>query len=251
MLALLELQREFDAAIRAPYSANDTPWLGKLGLAVYRNNLREGMRKALAADYPVIERLVGADCFRRLAIDYLAAYPSRSGDLGEFGHQFPPFLARAFADTRFAYLADVADLERALLDCAAQADETTATIETLANFDPTRYGELILHTRSTWRLCRSPYPVFSIWRSNRHEVTDESLIDLDAGGERVLLRCDDEGVSVQSVSSGEYEFLQALRDALPLETACMRALAADPAFDAPTLLYHAFEWRLIRRLSLP
>ena len=73
MSTLLELQRQIEAAVRSPSSCDAPSWLSAAGLAVYRNNLREGARKALVADYPVIACLVGDLCFRSLAETTLAA----------------------------------------------------------------------------------------------------------------------------------------------------------------------------------
>ena len=38
-----------------------------ISIQVYQNNARETYRKALEASYPVVERLVGEECFRGLA----------------------------------------------------------------------------------------------------------------------------------------------------------------------------------------
>src|ERR1700704_1590626 len=79
-------------------------------LDIYRNNLHEGFTKALAIGFPVIERLVGVDYFRQLALDFLRAHPSRAGNLHHIGAPFPRFLRERFADTEYTYFADVAAL---------------------------------------------------------------------------------------------------------------------------------------------
>ncbi len=59
-------------------------------LSIYQNNLREGFIKALALTFPVVERLGGTDYFRQLALEFLAAHPSRSGNLHHIGAPFAP-----------------------------------------------------------------------------------------------------------------------------------------------------------------
>lgn len=95
MPRLLEQQRTFHTAIMDSVLPTGL-FKSELGLAVYRNNWREGMRKALLADYPVVAQLVGDDCFRGLVPRYVSAYPSTSGDLQDFGLEFPRFLAAEY-----------------------------------------------------------------------------------------------------------------------------------------------------------
>lgn len=249
MSTLLELQRQIEAAVRAPPPCDAPLWLSATGLAVYRNNLREGARKALLADYPVIARLVGDPCFRSLAIDYVGSYPSRSGELQDFGHALPEYLAGHFAATEFAYLAEVASLERALVDCRMDDGSPYATIDALAGVEPARYGELCLVPRANWELCCSHYPVFTIWLSNQRGADPGTLVELDSGPEYVLVRGTGEGARLQGLSAADFEFIHALRGAQTLERALQRAVSIDINFDAAVSLFQLFEWRLVSSLQ--
>ena len=152
---------------------------------VYRNNHREIFRKALAASYPVIERLVGDACFAGLAREYTRANPSRSGDLQRYGQDFPGFLQGTYGDTQFRYLPDVASLEWALEEVHLDPDEPALSVSELGRFDENDFGNLVFAARSAMRLLRSHYPVFSIWRANQSASDDR--IDLDRGGESVAI----------------------------------------------------------------
>src|SRR5438552_18891311 len=79
MSSLRDLQRQFVGALFDELP--DT----RAGLEIYRNNLHEGFCKVLALEFPVIQRLVGADYFRQLGRDFLHAHPSRGGDLHAIG----------------------------------------------------------------------------------------------------------------------------------------------------------------------
>ena len=76
MLSLREAQTQFAAAV---LDGSDPVY------AVYRNNVRTCLGRALADAYPVVERLVGEEFFRHTAYRYIAQHPSRSGDLNAFG----------------------------------------------------------------------------------------------------------------------------------------------------------------------
>src|SRR5262245_42691844 len=56
--------------------------------AVYRNNRSAGLIAALAARFPVVQRLVGDEFFREMARQYIAHDPPRSPILMEYGETF-------------------------------------------------------------------------------------------------------------------------------------------------------------------
>ena len=152
---------------------------------VYRNNHREIFRKALAASFPVVERLVGEACFAGLAREYARKHPSRSGDLQRYGKSFATFLENTYGDTPFRYLPDVASLEWALEEVHLDPDEPPLAIAELGRFREADYGNLVFAARRAVRLLRSRYPVFSIWRAN--QSGNDGRVDLDRGGETVAV----------------------------------------------------------------
>jgi len=105
VLSLPELQARIaatlfgDAAAPPPGCIRSDGIAAELRLGIYRNNLEEGFAKTLALEFPVMQRLVGEDYFRQLALSFLAGHPSRSGDLHQVGAPFASFLREQFADT--------------------------------------------------------------------------------------------------------------------------------------------------------
>ncbi|HUM92788.1 MAG TPA: DNA-binding domain-containing protein, partial [Candidatus Competibacter sp.] len=95
MLRLRELQLGFAAAVLDNIESDfdrhvrDAGLGGARRLRVYRNNAVLGLTGALEAVYPVARRVVGEGFFRYAAAQYIARYPSRSGDLHAFGDHFP------------------------------------------------------------------------------------------------------------------------------------------------------------------
>ncbi len=251
MLGLRELQRQFDAALRAPAAPDGPGWFTGPGLAVYRNNLREVARKALAADYAVIERLVGSDCFRQLAGDYLVAHPSRSGDLQHFGRAFPCFLDARYGDSVFPYFGDVARLERALTECGCSAAAPILDISALAGVDSLEYEALQFAPHPAWRLLASPYPIAEIWHANQSTAEPDRVINLASGAAYVIVRRHHGELLVQTLSRGEFEFLHALQNGHPLGAAFDLAKAIADSFDAAASMLHLFEWQLVSGIAVP
>lgn len=211
-------------------------------LEVYRNNLREGFRKALALEYPVIERLVGEDYFRGLALELLAAHPSTRGDLHHVGAPFPAFLAERFAATEYAYFADVAALEWGYAEILIAPDAPIFDLGSLAGLPAECHAELRFQTAPASRLLESKYPVLSIWKAN---YTDHAAvpataerIDLNAGPDRLLMIRTPAGVEFHALAPAEFAFACAFAQAATLETAFEAARSVDADFDPGVALRH-------------
>lgn len=240
MPSLRELQIGFAAALFAEqpsssaWSAGGDPLGATAGLATYRNNLREGFRKALALEFPVIEQLVGADYFRQLALQFLAAHPSRSGDLSGIGAPFPQWLREQFAGTRYSWFADVATLEWALEELRIAAEVPSADVADLATIDPASYAALALRLHPAARLLAFEAPAASIWLA--HQNDPPAAVDLMAGGERVLVRARAECFEFHRLSASEHSLLEGLGREEPLGAAVERVLASDPDIDLTLVL---------------
>jgi hypothetical protein len=229
MPSLREFQEGFARALfEGPRAESCEP--GAVGLEVYRNNLREGFRRALALEFPVIERLVGADYFRALALDFQRAHPSRAGDLHPVGAPFPGFLRERFAATEHAYFADVAELEWACAEALVAADAACFDPGLLAAFPEESHAELRWRTAPASRLLASEFPVTRIWRANHSSGVPE-WIDLRSGPERVLVTRAPSGVEFHALDAASFAFAAALAEGATLGDAFEAARAQDPDFD--------------------
>jgi hypothetical protein len=241
VLALRELQLQFAAALfdDAVDETDErfTALIVPNGVApaerieIYRNNLREGFIKALAIAFPVIERLVGVDYFRQLARDFLTAHPSRAGNLHHAGAPFPAFLREQFAKTEYAYLADVAALERAHEDALIAANADAISSDALRDVDPAHYEHVRFDLHPACGLVQSAYPVIHIWRANQADASGEETIDLGEGGDNVLVVRTPECVEFHRLPVADFIALASLARGEPLGTALELALAVDTEFD--------------------
>ena len=187
-------------------------------IEVYRNNARETFRRALAAGFPVIEQLVGHDCFTGLSLKYMRKHPSRSGDLQGFGARFPDFLRRIYATTRFAYLADVARLERALEELHFEPDEDVLDPAELRTVPPEHHPMLVFRIRRAVRLLRSPYPVLSIWRANQPGA--QTGVDLDEGQACVAVVRSGDALAMRPLDPDAFALASAFTRGMTLQQAC-------------------------------
>jgi len=246
MPSLREFQEGFAGALFEGLR-DESRELAAAGLEAYRNNLREGFRRALALEFPVIERLVGADYFRALALEFQSAHPSRSGDLHAIGAPFPEFLRERFAATAHAYFADVAALEWASEEVLVAADSPAFDPVPLAALPEESHAELRWRTARASRLLASEFPVTRIWRANQSagagghtgtgagpgtgEPAVPEWIDLGSGAERVLVIRSAAGVEFHALDPASFAFAAALAEGLNLGAAFDAARGHDPDFD--------------------
>jgi len=216
MRSLRETQTAFAAAIL----------MGRGGerLQVYRNNVFISLRQALADVYPVVRRLVGEEFFNQLARRFVREYPSRSGNLHEFGHELARFLGELPDVSELPYLPDVAALEWALHEVFHEAEAPPFDFSKLSDPENAR---LPLHPAA--RLIASRYPVLAIWEAN--QADDPGVVDLDAGGDWLIVFRDGLDPAITRVSPGEFALLSALAQHMTLGEACEAAVAAEPQLD--------------------
>ena len=235
-------------------------------LDIYRNNLREGFIKALSLGFPVIERLVGEEYFRQLAVDFQRAHPSRAGDLHHIGAPFSQFLRERFGRSKYAYLSDMAALEWAHQQVLIAADAEPISAEALRDVDPANYEHLRFDLHPASALVQSGYPIVRIWRANQPESGADEVIDLGAGGDNVLVLRTPECIEFHSLPAGDFTVLSAFVRDLPLGAALDAAQsdadeadadqsdkdeAAEPGFDLGAALRRFFSLGIIVGLQRP
>lgn len=204
-------------------------------LQVYRNHLRASLRIALADCYPVIEQLVGAECFGALAQRYLARYPLRSGCLRGYGAEFAALLADQVELAALPYLPDVAALEWARQEAYHAADAKPAGRAALAALGAGELETLRLALHPSCRLLRSPYPLLRIWEANQGDGEDAPAVDLAEGGDTLLVARPLTRVEIYRLGPGAWALLEAgARQGLV--AGCEAAVSAEPGFDVALAL---------------
>lgn len=182
--------------------------------AIYRNNVQHGLTRALAARFPVVERLVGAEFFTAMARVFAAGHPPASPVLLDWGAAFPGFLARFPPAQSLPYLPDVARLEW-LRGLAYHApDVPAADPAALGRADP---GRLILRLAPSVQAFAAASPAVSLWRQNQPGATPAPL---PTGPEHALIaRTPGLAVTVEPLSRDSHALLCALLNGQPLAEA--------------------------------
>lgn len=207
-------------------------------IRVYRNNIFSNYRSAMREAYPVVLALVGEPFFHRAVDTYATNYPSRSGDLNDFGGEFSDFLAGWPLAAQLPYLPDVAKLEWAVERVFHAAEVPPLDLSALAAVSQEELPGLRFALHPASRIVRSPYPILRIWQVNQTGFTGDQSVDLGAGADSLLVIRRSGTVELERLSPGELELLQALASDLTLARAHSRAQEADSGLDLTALLQH-------------
>jgi hypothetical protein len=201
---------------------------------VYRNNVYASLTNCLAASFPVVARLVGAEFFAAMARVFIERFPPLSPALFEYGEDFPSFLREFEPARELPYLADVAQLEWLVGTAYHAPNAAPIAVSELSRFgDEAVDAGLELHPSCAIFL--SAYPVLAIWRTNTHDVIAKP-IDAYAGGEGVLIVRPEFEVALTAIDAATYAFVAALAARHSLEQAAVIAVELDPLFEVGAAL---------------
>ncbi|TAL99732.1 MAG: DUF2063 domain-containing protein [Paraburkholderia sp.] len=232
-----------DSFIRALYGASESdPRVAAVaaqpGFAVYRNTVFKGCVDALQANFPSVQRLVGVDWFRAVALAYARATPPDDARLLLYGATFPAFLEAFEPASTLTYLPGVARLDRLWIESHVAPDfvsevgseNTTRRAAEVARLSPGAFLRSVLLPNATARWAWfDAQPVYTIWRANREEV---ALPDaLDWRGEGALLLRAGGRVTWRQVSEGTCALLDACAAGVTFGNAMERALEVEPDLD--------------------
>ncbi|TNF11750.1 MAG: DUF2063 domain-containing protein [Rhodobacteraceae bacterium] len=171
MLSHRDFARNFRDAIRggvAPENATACqPAETERRFDVYRNNVAHSLSQALARHYPVIERLLGEECFNGTVRLFIDQYPPRTPVLTEWGEEFAAFLAEIETFQSLTYLPDVAQIEWARSRAYHSADADPMMPRDLQAIAQEAGEKLRLFLHPSVQVLQMLTPAGSIWASQQ------------------------------------------------------------------------------------
>jgi len=246
-----DFQREFAAALLGEaISATGRALAAQPGFAVYRNTVLRGCIDALAANYPTVATLVGAEWFDDAAGRFARSQLPRDGSLAAFGQGFADFLEGFEAAAALAYLGGVARLDRAWTEAHLAADAPVLAAATLAALPPAQLLDAVLvpHPAARW-VCSPDMPIFTIWRRHRERAPLDDAIDWRGDGG--LLTRPGGAVAWQQLGACAAAFLDECAQGRPFAVAAGRACPAGSAARIDTWLPALFVAGAFTRLGRP
>ncbi|KQN78949.1 hypothetical protein ASF04_00125 [Duganella sp. Leaf61] len=218
-------------------------------LALYRGNLAATATKALAAAYPVVAALVGAEFFGALAHAYVRARPSHDGDLNRFGGQLGEFLDDFPHAAQLPYLADMARLEWGVHRAHYAADAKPVTAQQLGELAPAQLEAARLRLHDACVPMRFDWAVVSLWLAHQPAPANDFPADMAVQEAGVVAR-PGWRVQVLPLGAGGYAALTVLRAGGTFGAALDAAFDVDGDFDVAAQLRRWLDLQLIVAIEL-
>ncbi len=221
MTALRDFQAGFAAALLA-----ETPAVGRVAhpaLAVYRNNVRSSLVRALADLYPVAGALVGDDCFTELASRFIAHHPPRGPVLIGWGGELADFIAAEPIFAGLPYLPDIARLEFALHQAYHAPDTTPLGLCAFRSLPPAALATLHLGLHPSVALLASDHPVDAIWQAHHAPNVDAALAAIAPRPARLLIARPGADVELRALGDAEFAAVAAFAEGTPPADAAVLA----------------------------
>lgn len=229
---LESMQKHFFEALR---QERPDPMLGASNIlpeqswAIYRRNYRDGHVAALADTYNTVRDLVGIDYFNQLARRYVTNSESRSGDLNDYGIDFPEFLdanlSKLPGGTTLPYLPDIARLDWCWFSQLRSSSSVSDWLAELLNLPQNGWQEVVIVPAA--QLLRSEFPIHEIWHLSQGVV---ETVNLNKRGETVLI-ARASAVTVTLLNEAQAAFVERWFAGEPLSFALAAALDIDDEFD--------------------
>jgi uncharacterized protein (UPF0276 family) len=212
-----------DAAVPALFAPCDA----EARFAVYRNNSAVAEIGALREQFPTVLQLVGEDAFSVLARAFAQKNPPRSPILGDYGDEFPDFVADFLArigaeDTPF--LPDVARLDWACLRALRAEEAEPCDLARLAALDPARIGAARASIHPALAVVASDWPLLALRDPEGRAIEDwraETILVLRPQAEARLV----------AISPGAAAFLRACGENATLAEGAEAGARAEDNFD--------------------
>jgi hypothetical protein len=191
-------------------------------IAIYRGSIIGNLSQTLASTYPVCCQLVGEKFFGAMAVQFIDRFPCTSPNLGDYGVEFPRFLASFEPIAHLSYLPDVARLEWHWHKIFSSEDVQPLDLEKLGAVPQQEWENLIFSLAKNAVLLKSVYPIHRIWQVNQPDYQGDQSINLEEGGIRILLWRQAYEMHMDFPTESEWELLSAFQAKAPFGQICQQ-----------------------------
>lgn len=213
-------------------------------MTVYAESYFWRLAEVLREQYRVLAWLLGAVRFHDFVTDFVWQRPSRSPDVRRYGAGLPDFLATHPLEATHGGLAELARVERAIVEAIDVPDAPVVGRAELAAVPMERWPALSLTTGVHVRVLttRRSYPrAFAAWRAEEPSPPDVPALPEDARCHVLVWRKDLE-VFHRAIEPAAAAALRAAQDGLAFEAMCEAALASDPEIEPGAVVGWLARW---------
>ncbi|CAM3124118.1 DNA-binding domain-containing protein [Vibrio mytili] len=189
-------------------------------MQIYRNNFVISLSEILAATYPMINALVGEECFSQIARQHVLSHPLEEGNVVHYGAGFQDTIMQfSQVMTHAPYIPEVARFEWSM-DLARQvygeqiAPLNLMPLSALTNVTEEQQPHLVFHLRTGSRHFDSNYAVIDLFHAiQRQDFEQLNINQLQQG---VIATQSNGDVTCHALNPDAFQLLRALEKELSL-----------------------------------
>lgn len=209
-------------------------------LNIYKNNALFGLTDVLVQTFPAVTKLVDEKFMRYAAREFMVQHPPHSGDMNDWGENFPNFLQSFQALAGYPYVTDVARLEWARQESWLSPIKPPADANLLTSAPP---ETLHLFLQPHARLLRFGYDAVALWSFALEDKEDHQ--NLGKGDYFALIHRMDQSLFVRNLDKPAHDFLALLHQGSSLAESVDETLSLFPDFALPSFLGHCLRSQLL------
>jgi hypothetical protein len=227
---------------------------GDLGLSanerigIYTNAFFFRLLDCFAEDYPATLAVVGIDEFTAIVKEYLLVYPSTEPSIFYADYYLPDFLAAHRSAGSWPFIADLARLERAILDSFIAADASPLGVDALRALPSNEWPGLALQTHPAVAIVRGEWRVAAILRA----IEDGQEWQISANEQaRTLVWRQNSQVYYRDLGLAESQALEALSQGTSFSSICETLATVTEAPEQVALIGRLFARWLADGITVP
>ncbi len=210
---------------------------------IYANMYFYRLLDVLKEDFPATLAVIGADRFHNLATGYLIEYPPVHFSIAHAGRHLQDFLRDHPMHEEFPFLADLARLERALIEVFHAADADSLDAEQMRAVAPEQWPSLKLALHPATKILQLEWYVFAATRAVERGEEPQLPMRQDVN---VLVWRYRNQVHYREIDAAERDALNALSKGITFAEVCdlisSRVTAQDPEDSATTISSRLESW---------
>lgn len=195
-------------------ASNNIP--AQLRLEVYRNAYYIRLQEAIAHDFPTLLAVAGDAHFGELTSRFIKANPSTHPSLRDFGRVLPQWLR----EEGESVLADVAELEWAVVEAFDAADKESLDADILAQIPPNDWEHLIFDFHPSVSLVTVSCNARECWSAVRNGEDKIPALEPDADEHLVVWRAA-KGPSMQVIEAAIHRVFTLLMSGSSFGKCCL------------------------------
>ena len=216
-----------------------SPWCAgpraDAGLSVYRNTIAKGRADALAAQFPTVERVVGAAWLAAAANAHGAEHPPRTASLLSYGGDFADWLSQFPPAADMPFLSELARLDYLWSESHLAADAEPLQPDALAGMTPEAFGHHALTLHPATRFAGFGDSTPDLWRALQPPSEAPEALELGDAPQGLLITRPALETTTTVIGSGELAFLQACEAGHSLADAAVAAVTRQHDLDLSIL----------------